>query len=134
MRYGARAGIKLPQIFRVNWFRKNADGKFAWPGYGQNMRVLQWIVDRVHGHADAAESPFGLMPRYEDLNWKGLDFSKEQFLGIMDIVRDGVIEEAAAIDEYFGKFGNHLPPELEVERKKLQKRAESAPETWSLGG
>jgi phosphoenolpyruvate carboxykinase (GTP) len=134
VRYGARAGIKLPQIFRVNWFRKNADGKFAWPGYGQNMRVLQWIVDRVHGHADAAESPFGLMPRYEDLNWKGLDFSKEQFLGIMDIVRDGVIEEAAAIDEYFGKFGNHLPPELEVERKKLQKRAESAPETWSLGG
>jgi phosphoenolpyruvate carboxykinase (GTP) len=134
VRYGARAGVKLPQIFRVNWFRKNADGKFAWPGYGQNMRVLQWIVDRVHGHADAVESPFGLMPRYEDLNWKGLDFSKEQFLGIMDIARDGVIEEAAAIQEYFGKFGSHLPPELEVERKKLQKRAESAPETWSLGG
>jgi phosphoenolpyruvate carboxykinase (GTP) len=134
VRYGARAGIKLPQIFRVNWFRKNADGKFAWPGYGQNMRVLQWIVDRVHGHADAVESPFGLMPRYEDLNWRGLDFSKDQFLGIMDIARDGVLEEAAAIAEYFAKFGSHLPPELEVERKKLQKRAEGAPGTWSLGG
>jgi phosphoenolpyruvate carboxykinase (GTP) len=132
--YGARPDVKLPQIFRVNWFRKNADGKFAWPGYGQNMRVLQWIVDRVHGHADAVESPFGLMPRYEDLNWKGLDFSKDQFLGIMDIARDGVVEEAAAIEEYFGKFGSHLPPELEVERKKLQKRAEIAPETWSPGG
>jgi phosphoenolpyruvate carboxykinase (GTP) len=134
VRYGARAGIKLPQIFRVNWFRKNADGKFAWPGYGQNMRVLQWIVDRVHGRAAAVESPFGLMPRYEDLNWKGLAFSKEQFLGIMDIGRNGVIEEAAAIEEYFGKFGSHLPPELEVERTKLQKRAENAPETWSPAG
>jgi phosphoenolpyruvate carboxykinase (GTP) len=134
VRYGARAGTKLPQIFRVNWFRKNPDGKFIWPGYGQNMRVLQWIVDRVHDRAHGVESPFGLMPRYEDLNWKGLDFSKDQFLGIMDIARDGVIEEAAAIQEYFGKFGSHLPPELEVERKKLQKRAENAPETWSLRG
>jgi phosphoenolpyruvate carboxykinase (GTP) len=74
------------------------------------------------------------MPRYEDLNWRGLDFSKDQFLGIMDIARDGVLEEAAAIAEYFAKFGSHLPPELEVERKKLQKRAEGAPGTWSLGG
>jgi phosphoenolpyruvate carboxykinase (GTP) len=134
VRFGQRAGIKLPQIFRVNWFRKTPDGKFAWPGYGQNMRVLQWIVDRVHGRASAVESPFGLMPRYEDLNWKGLDFSKERFLGITDITRDGALEEAGAIHEYFAKFGSHLPAELETERGKLQKRAESAPATWTLGG
>ncbi len=133
VRFGTRAGLKLPQIFRVNWFRKNADGKFAWPGYGQNMRVLQWIVGRVHGRAQAVESPFGLMPRYEDLNWKDLDFTREQFRGITDIARSGVLEEAAAIQEYFGKFGAHLPPELETERQKLAERAERAPEVWSLG-
>ena len=132
--YGRRAGLKLPQIFRVNWFRKDADGKFIWPGYGQNMRVLQWIVDRVHDRVGAVESPFGLMPRYEDLNWDGLDFPKEKYLSITDITRDGAIEEARAIGEYFQQFGSHLPPQLEAERQKLQARAEKSPEVWSLGG
>jgi len=132
--YGRRAGLELPKIFRVNWFRKDADGKFIWPGYGQNMRVLQWIVDRVHGRKEAVESPFGLMPRYEDLNWEGIDFPKEKFLSITDISREGAQGEARAIHEYFQQFGSHLPPQLEQERKKLEARAEKAPEVWSLGG
>ena len=70
-------GSKLanpPPIFRVNWFRKDENGGFVWPGFGENLRVMQWIVDRVNGKADAVESPFGFMPRHQDLNWKGLDF------------------------------------------------------------
>jgi phosphoenolpyruvate carboxykinase (GTP) len=134
VKFGRRQDLKLPVFFRVNWFRKDSAGKFLWPGYGQNMRVLEWIVDRVHGRTPAVESPFGLMPHYEDLDWKGLDFSKEKFLGITDIARDGALGEAKEIQEYFTKFGGHLPPELEEERKKLQKRAERAPQTWSVGG
>ena len=87
---GARlqaGGAKLPKIFCVNWFRKGADGKFVWPGYGENMRVLQWILGRVDGTAGAASTLFGISPRYEDLHWQGLDFSREQFDSVTSIDR-----------------------------------------------
>jgi phosphoenolpyruvate carboxykinase (GTP) len=84
---GKKSGLKLPMIFRTNWFRKGPDGKFVWPGYGQNMRVLKWIVERVNGQVGAVESSFGLMPRYEDLDLEGLDFSKAQFETITSISR-----------------------------------------------
>jgi phosphoenolpyruvate carboxykinase (GTP) len=132
IKMGARTDLKLPKIFRVNWFRKDENGKFIWPGYGQNMRVLKWIVDRVHGRADAVESPFGLMPRYEDITWEGLDFSKDKYLNIMNINRDGALAEAAEIRHFFDSFGSHLPPELEAERKKLEERAGAAPQVWSM--
>ena len=130
----ARNDLKPPKIFRVNWFRKDENGKFIWPGYGENMRVLKWIVDRVRGRADAVESPFGLMPRYEDITWAGLDFSKDKYLNIMNINRDGALAEAAEIRQFFDTFGSHLPPELEAQRKTLEERAGAAPQVWSMAG
>ncbi|MFO1154172.1 MAG: phosphoenolpyruvate carboxykinase (GTP) [Rhodospirillales bacterium] len=129
---GTRGDLKLPKIFRVNWFRKDENGKFIWPGYGQNMRVLKWIVDRVRGRSGAVESPFGLSPRYEDITWAGLDFSTDKYAHIMDISRDGALAEAAEIKGYFDKFGNHLPPELEKQRQELDARAAKSPEVWTI--
>ena len=134
IKMGTRSDLKLPKIFRVNWFRKDENGKFIWPGYGQNMRVLKWIVDRVRGHAGAVESPFGLMPRYEDMTWAGLDFSKDKYLKIMNISRDGAMAEAAEIQEYFSTYGDRLPPELEAQRKALKERAGASPQVWSMAG
>ena len=118
---------KLPRIYRVNWFRKDEAGKFMWPGFGQNMRVLKWIVDRVHGRATSAvESAFGYMPHYEDLNWKGLDFSKDKFLKIMHIDQKEAAAEADAQGEYFQIFGSRLPAAMEEERKNLKQRLQPA--------
>jgi phosphoenolpyruvate carboxykinase (GTP) len=123
---------KLPRIYRVNWFRKDENGKFVWPGFGDNMRVLKWIVDRVHGRAtNAAESPFGFMPHYEDLNWKGLDFPKEKFRKITDIDRAQAQAEAEDQKTLFDKFGSRLPAELEQQRQDLIRRLKDAPPTWT---
>ena len=129
--FADKPGLKLPKIFRVNWFRKDENGKFIWPGFGQNMRVLKWIVDRVKGRAEAVESPFGLMPRYEDITWAGLNFTRDQYHGITDIARAGAEKEAAALQEYFGKFGGALPAAMEAQRQALASRAAAAPEVWS---
>jgi phosphoenolpyruvate carboxykinase (GTP) len=103
--HGQEVWEKLPMIFRTNWFRKDANGKFAWPGYGQNMRVLKWIVERVNGQVGAVESSFGLMPRYEDLDLEGLDFTKEQFETITNISRAEAASEVEEIKGFFEKFG-----------------------------
>ena len=117
----------LPRIYRVNWFRKDENGKFMWPGFGENMRVLKWIVDRVRGRAtNTAESPFGYMPRYDDLNWAGLDFSKERFAKIMDVDADEANAEADAQAEHFAQFGIRLPTAMEEERMALKQRLQQA--------
>jgi phosphoenolpyruvate carboxykinase (GTP) len=122
---------KLPRIYRVNWFRKDESGKFAWPGFGHNMRVLKWIVDRVHGRApEPVRSPFGFMPRYEDLNWNGLDFTREQFQRIMDIDREEAVVEAQDQEELFNEFGGRLPASMEEERQDLLRRLREAPPVW----
>jgi phosphoenolpyruvate carboxykinase (GTP) len=121
-----------PAIFRVNWFRKNGDGKFIWPGFGDNMRVLKWIVDRVHGRAQASESPFGHMPRYQDLNWTGVSFDRPTFRAITDIKRDEGLSEAEDQTKLFGQFGPRLPRELHQQRENLAARLKSAPAVWSL--
>jgi len=121
-----------PGIFRVNWFRKDEDGKFMWPGFGENMRVLKWIVDRVKGKAEGVESPFGMMPKREDLVWEGLDFDADTFYSIMDIAKANGLAEAEELKGHFEQFGDKLPGELEAEREKLAERLEGAPEVWKL--
>jgi phosphoenolpyruvate carboxykinase (GTP) len=125
---------KLPRIYRVNWFRKDENGNFVWPGFGENMRVLKWIVDRVNGRAEAAvEGPFGYMPRYEDLNWSGLEFSKDKFRRITDIDSVEGIGEAEDQSVLFESFADRLPAELEEERRNLIRRLRTAPPAWSAG-
>jgi len=129
---GKRDDIKLPRIFRVNWFRKDDDGKFIWPGFGQNMRVLKWVVDRVNGHADAIDGPFGKMPRYEDITWGGLDFDKEKYCQIMDIERAGAEAEVSGVADYYASFGDHLPDALEAQRQALAERVGTQPDVWRM--
>ncbi|HHK73630.1 MAG TPA: phosphoenolpyruvate carboxykinase (GTP), partial [Rhizobiales bacterium] len=124
-------GLKLPKIFRVNWFRKDENGKFIWPGFGQNMRVLEWIVERVNGKAGGQTSPFGVVPSYEDIDWKGLDFPKEKFAHLTEIKREEGLMETEDLKSYFARFGTHLPPKIEAEREALEKRLEEGPEIWT---
>jgi phosphoenolpyruvate carboxykinase (GTP) len=129
----AGKGYKLPRIFRVNWFRKDEEGKFLWPGYGQNLRVMEWILGRVSGKASAVESPFGPLPRRGDLNWEGLDLKEENYEQLMEVNREGIAAETAELKEYFAKFKDRLPPEMERQRKLLEERAKRAPEAWRPG-
>jgi phosphoenolpyruvate carboxykinase (GTP) len=99
----AASGATLPRVYCVNWFRKGADGKFVWPGYGENMRVLAWMMGRVEGGAGGQDHVFGISPRFADLHWDGLDFTVEQF--------DSVI----GVDD-------RLPPALDATRERLQQR------------
>ncbi len=121
-----------PRIFRVNWFRKDENGKFMWPGFGQNMRVLRWIVDRVHGRGYGVESPIGWMPRHEDIEWKGLDFPAEVFYELMAVGRASGAAEAKAHEEQFDKFFDRLPKEFIFERELLRSRLWRSPDRWQL--
>jgi len=121
-----------PRIFRVNWFRKDENGKFMWPGFGENMRVLKWIVDRVHGRGYGVESPFGWMPRHEDLTWNGLDYPQGKFYQLMTIEREAGKAEAQGHEEHFDKFFDRLPKEFIYERELLKSRLWRSPEKWEL--
>jgi phosphoenolpyruvate carboxykinase (GTP) len=112
-----------PRIFRVNWFRRDAQGKFIWPGFGENMRVLQWIVERCQGHAKGVETPLGIMPRHEDLNWAGMDkLSAAQFAELTKVDTGSWKEELALHDEFFARLGKHLPAALEARRGGMHQR------------
>ena len=121
-----------PPIFRVNWFRKDENGKFMWPGFGENMRVLKWIVDRVHGRGYGVESPLGFMPRHEDIEWAGLSFPQTRFYELMAVDRDSGQAEARAHEEHFDKFFDRLPKEFVFERELLKSRLWRSPEKWGL--
>jgi len=126
-------GAKLahpPAIFRVNWFRKDGNGKFMWPGFGQNMRVVEWIIDRVRGRAGAIEGPLGLMPRRRDLTWDGLDFAEERFIELMTVDRMTGLDEAESQLDQFAPYGATLPVEFVLERQLLEARLHRAPERW----
>ncbi|MEX2170029.1 MAG: phosphoenolpyruvate carboxykinase (GTP) [Pirellulales bacterium] len=123
-----------PRIFSVNWFRRDENGKFAWPGYGENMRVLKWIVERSRNAAPAVETPLGWSPRYEDLDWRGLnDFTPAKFDAVMSFDHKLWLEEIASHEELFKKLGDRLPKELELIRQLLVTTMERASRS-SAGG
>jgi phosphoenolpyruvate carboxykinase (GTP) len=108
-----------PRIFHVNWFRKDENGNFLWPGFSQNMRVLKWITDRVHGRSAGKETPIGWVPLYEDIEWRGLNFSKEKFEELQRVGRAEWRAEVMGHEELFIDIHDHLPPELVYERELL---------------
>ncbi|HEV3275691.1 MAG TPA: phosphoenolpyruvate carboxykinase (GTP) [Terriglobia bacterium] len=114
-----RSLSETPRIFQVNWFRKDTDGTFLWPGFRQNMRVLKWIVERARGRAVGKETPIGWMPHYEDIEWKGLDFSKEQFEKLQAFDRSAWRAEVIEHEELFFDLHDRLPPEIVYERELL---------------
>jgi phosphoenolpyruvate carboxykinase (GTP) len=108
-----------PRLFHVNWFRKDAEGQFLWPGFRDNMRVLKWIVDRVHGRTHGQETPIGWTPQYSDIDWKGLDFPKQKFEELQNVDRAAWKSEVIGHEELFIVLHDHLPPEMIYERELL---------------
>jgi phosphoenolpyruvate carboxykinase (GTP) len=122
---GARlqaAGATLPKIYCVNWFRKGADGKFVWPGYGENMRVLKWMLERVDGSTAGEENVFGVSPRYEDLSWQGLAFTPEQYASVIGIDTPAWQHEMTLHSELFKQLAYHLPGELQQAKARIESR------------
>ncbi|CAN7174555.1 phosphoenolpyruvate carboxykinase (GTP) [Variovorax sp. LjRoot290] len=115
-------GAQLPKIYTTNWFRKGEDGKFVWPGYGENMRVLKWMIDRIEHKAEGTEHVFGVSPRYEDLNWTGLDFSAEQFDTVTHIDKAAWQAELKLHAELFQQLAHHLPKELSATKAAIEQR------------
>ena len=116
------SGHTLPKIFCVNWFRKGEDGKFVWPGYGENMRVLKWMIDRLEGKVQGEDHAFGISPAYEEINWEGLNFSREQFESVTDMNPEHWKAELAMHTELFQKLAYHLPQELVDTKAKMEAR------------
>jgi len=114
-----RALRETPRIFHVNWFRKDTEGKFIWPGFGENMRVLKWIIDRSRGRALGRETPIGWQPRYDDLEWQDLNFSRETFEALQAFDREAWRTEVIGHEELFIDLHDHLPKELIFERELL---------------
>lgn len=115
----------LPKIFQVNWFRKDKNGKFIWPGFGENSRVLAWIVDRLESKADGIDSALGVLPNVKDLNLSGLDLSSEDLAELFNIDQNSWLVECELTDEYFEMFGDRVPKELEAELAGLRNRLTS---------
>ncbi|MDO4231795.1 MAG: phosphoenolpyruvate carboxykinase (GTP) [Lautropia sp.] len=117
-----KKGAKIPPIFNVNWFRTNAEGKFIWPGFGDNMRVLKWMLDSIEGKGDGEEEVFGITPHYADIRWEGLNFSEESFKQITTIDPAKVRAEFKEHDQLFDRLGERLPAKLKEIRQRLEAR------------
>ena len=110
---------ETPKIFHVNWFRKDKDGKFIWPGFSENMRVLKWVVDRAHGRTLGKETPIGWTPHYDDIDWNGMDFPKEKFDELQEFDHSAWRQEVLGHEELFLDLHDRLPPEMVYERELL---------------
>ncbi|WP_310610398.1 phosphoenolpyruvate carboxykinase (GTP) [Limnohabitans sp.] len=119
------SGARVPSIYCVNWFRKGDDGKFVWPGYGENMRVLKWMIDRIEGQAKGQENVFGVSPTYEEINWKGLNFTADQFKTVTHIDKAAWVEELKLHEELFTQLAYHLPAEMTSTKAALAARLEA---------
>jgi phosphoenolpyruvate carboxykinase (GTP) len=118
----AGGSAPVPKIFCVNWFRKGADGKFVWPGYGENMRVLEWMLGRIEGTAEGADNVFGVSPRFEDLRWDGLPFTRAQFDSVIGIDKAAWQQELKLHAELFAQLAHGLPPELPRTLAQIERR------------
>ena len=123
---GEMLGDKAPKIFNVNWFRVDEDGHFIWPGFGDNLRVLEWILKRCDNEADAVETAIGYVPKPEDINLEGLkDFDEEKLASILKVDNAKWAKEAAGVEEFYKKFGDKLPQELRDELNGLEERTKA---------
>ena len=123
---GRKQGARLPRIYLVNWFRKNAEGKFMWPGFGDNSRVIEWIFGRCSGEDDAVETPIGLLPAPGALDTSGLNIGPADLDALLAVDRAAWVQEAAAIEEHYAKFGSKLPAELAAQLEKMKKAVAAA--------
>jgi phosphoenolpyruvate carboxykinase (GTP) len=112
-------GAKLPKIFHVNWFRKDADGRFMWPGFGDNLRVLEWIIDRCKGVVGAHETPIGHLPRRGDLHTEGLALDARSLDALLEVDTEGWAAEVADIGHYLESFGARTPEKLKAEQRRV---------------
>ena len=119
---GQKLGDKAPKIFNVNWFRLDEEGHFIWPGFGDNLRVVEWILKRCSGEVDAVETAIGYVPKAEDINLEGLDFSIDTLKSILEVNNDQWMKEAEGIEEFYKKFGDKLPQELKDQLAGLKDR------------
>ncbi len=123
---GKRDNVKLPKIYYVNWFRKDGDGKFMWPGFGENSRVLKWVFERCEGTGEAIETPIGNLPTLDAIDFDGLNLSEADIAELLKVEIDGWLAEIPLIEEYYASFGNHVPEELHSELQKLKAKLEAA--------
>lgn len=121
-----KLGDKFPRVYQVNWFRKDEDGNFLWPGYGDNSRVLDWIVKRVSGQVDAIDGPTGKYPKFEDFNTEGIDLDRATWDKLFAIDPEALLEETKDTEAYFAKFGDKLPAQLKAELEALRERLHAA--------
>ncbi|MBT7952186.1 MAG: phosphoenolpyruvate carboxykinase (GTP) [Gammaproteobacteria bacterium] len=126
LKMGERQGAQLPKIFYVNWFRKNDEGKFMWPGFGENSRVLKWVFERCEGSADAIETPIGNLPDFDGLDFSGLDLDDAAKATLLRVDIDGWLQEIPLIYQYYEQFGERMPGQLIEEVKRLQLQLENA--------
>lgn len=112
------SGARLPKIFTTNWFRKDEDGKFVWPGYGENMRVLKWMIDRIEGKVQGRQNIFGITPEYAEMNWTGLDFTAQQFDTATSVNKAAWLKEMELHGTLFDQLAHNLPQAL-LETKAL---------------
>ena len=123
---GKKDGAKLPKIFYVNWFRKNDAGKFMWPGFGENSRVLKWVFERCIDSAEAIDTPIGKMPTLDGIDFDNLEMDEADKANLLRVDVEGWLQELPGIEEYYDSFGDHLPGELRQQIKALKERLESA--------